>query len=238
MLSYNEDAPRQEEINFRSFPAHSRLPVPAGSCVGAHPAAPGTPQQGDCVCKPSQLGALGRGLLFLLNRGAKPAPDTALGALGHSMCCLPTPHNHCCPCSSQPLGAKGSSRLSCGSVQNKTTPLAKSQDHHSMVWVERALKAHLVPLSAMGKDTSTIPGCLQACPTWPWTSQRHWRRSKIMNRFSCPCLGTGTRDWGAGTHGVGAWWVHVAGKDLGFPVSSFSNQVPSSFPVWQPLSLE
>lgn len=23
------------------------------------------------------------------------------------------------------------------------------------------------------------------------------------------------RDWGAGTHGAGVWWVHVAGKDLG-----------------------
>lgn len=97
MLSYNEDAPRQEEINFRSFPAHSRLPVPAGSRVGACPAAPGTPQQWDCVCKLSQLGALWRGLLFLLNRGAKPAMDTALGALGYSMCWLPTalaPHTH------------------------------------------------------------------------------------------------------------------------------------------------
>lgn len=35
-----------------------------------------------------------------------------------------------------------------------------------------------------------------------------------MNRFSCPCLGAGTRGWGAGTHGAGAWCWHVAGKDL------------------------
>lgn len=120
MLSYNEDAPRQEEINFRSFPAHSRLPVPAGSHVGACPAAPGAPQQGDCACKPSQLGALDESIV--------PAVQRSKASLGHSpgstgdTACAGSPHP---TPTAPPAPHKGSSRLSCGSVQNKTTSLAK-----------------------------------------------------------------------------------------------------------------
>lgn len=43
------------------------------------------------------------------------------------VCRPPPPHIHCSPCCSAPLGAEGSSGLSCGSVLNKTASLAKSQ---------------------------------------------------------------------------------------------------------------
>ena len=77
MLSYNEDALRQEEINFKSCPPHSRLPLPAGSRAAGCPAARDAPLQGDNVCKPLQPGTLRGGLLSLLYRGAKPVLATA-----------------------------------------------------------------------------------------------------------------------------------------------------------------
>lgn len=182
MLSYNEDAPRQEEINFRSFPAHSRLPVPAGSHVGACPAAPGAPQQGDCACKPSQLGALDESIV--------PAVQRSKASLGHSP------------------GSTGDT--ACAGSPYPLLPLL------------------LTPPWGQGE----LQALLWLCPK--------------QNNF----IGQGSlvhaleQEQGAGEQapmelerGAGMWLAKICGL-WGFPVFSFSNQVPSSFPVWQPLSLE
>lgn len=40
-----------------------------------------------------------------------------------------------------------------------------------MVKVGMDLKAHLIPPSAMGRDTFQRPGCSKPCPAWAWTHE-------------------------------------------------------------------
>lgn len=62
----------------------------------------------------------------------------------------------------------------------------------------------LTPLGLRG-----APVALSKTKQLHWPSHRRWGRCKIRNRFSSS-HGTRTRDWGAGTLGAGAWWVHMA----------------------------
>lgn len=77
--------------------------------------------------------------------------------------------------------------------------------HTPHSWLPLLLHTPSGPRGAPGS-----PAALSKTKQLHWPSHRHWGRRKIMKGFSSPGLGAGTRDWGAGAHGAGAWWVRVA----------------------------